>query len=145
MLSLPLPIYLLALLHPQGYLPLKVNFSLLHASLDVCILRRLLISVTLSHLRLTILSWLALPQVCKVHIIRVKAQLLSGHLTGDCGLPRLAYVRLDSIISIILLLLLQLVKLLHGLGPRQANPFLLELLEAVPDPLDILLPLIQHL
>ena len=144
MLNLTLTLSLLALLHSQGYLPLKVNLGLLHASLDVCILWRLLILVTLAHL-LTLISRVALPQVCKVHIIRVKAELLSGHLIGDCGLPRLAHVWLDSIISIFLLLLLELLKLLHGLRPRQADPFLLEPLEAVPDPLDVLLPLIQHL
>jgi hypothetical protein len=144
MLNLTLTLSLLALLHPQGYLPLKVNLGLLHASLDVCILWSLLILVTLAHLR-TIISRVALPQVCKVNIIRVKAQLLSGHLICDCGLPRLTHVRLDSIISLILLLLLELVKLLHGLRPCQADPFLLESLEAVPDPLDVLLPLIEHL
>ena len=144
MLNLTLPLSLLALLHPQCYLPLKVNLSLLHASLDVCILWRLLILVTLAHLP-TVISRVALTQVCKIHIISVKAQLLSGHLISDCGLPRLAHVRLDSIISFILLLQLELVKLLHGLRPRQADPFLLESLEAVPDPLDVLLPLIQHL
>jgi hypothetical protein len=100
--------------------------------------------VTLAHL-LTLISRVALPQVCKVHIIRVKAQLLSGHLIGDRGLPCLTHVRLDSIISIFLILQLELLKLLHGLRSRQADPFLLKSLEAVPDPLDVLLPLIEHL
>ena len=112
MLNLPCPVSLLALLHPQRNLPLKVNFGLLHASLDICILSCLLILVRLVHLH-TLISRVALPQVCKVHIIRVKAQLFSGHLSGTSVLPSLTHVRFYSIIPIILLLLLQLVKLLH--------------------------------
>lgn len=104
MLNLTLPLSLLALLHPQCYLPLEINFCLLDASLYVCILWWLLILVTLAHLR-TLFPGVALPQVCQVHIIRVKPQLLPGHLTVDHrGLPSLAHVRLDSIISVILLL-----------------------------------------
>jgi hypothetical protein len=99
-----LPLSLLALLHPQGNLPLKVNFCLLDASLYVCILLWLLILVTLAHLGI-LLPGVALPQVCQVHIIRVKPQLLPGHLTGPHrGFPSLTHVRLDDIISVILLL-----------------------------------------
>ena len=86
----------------------------------------------------------ALPQVCQIHIIIIKSQLLPGHLAGHHSwLPSLAHVRLDSIISVILLL--QLLKPLQGLRPLQADPFLLEPLEAVPNALDVLLPLLQHL
>ena len=91
----------------------------------------------LMHLR-TLISRVALPQVCKVHIIRVKAQLLPGHhlSSGIGGLSSLTHVRSDCIIPVmlqlVLLLLLHLVKLLHGLRPLQADyPFLLESLQAV--------------